>query len=405
MEIFKHICKELIIKSLKTILTEDEQNELDQIIAKYPQLKLFLDKIKNESFVKAQYEVYKQFDANQDWKIVSNNMNEIKKPSHIKLYIAKVAAALLIPLIVGYVLVVTNQIDNLKDLFAETEINIEPGKSEATLILSNGETVLLDYSQDTLLFEAGSKIIIDKNGGIKYIEEKLVSKIKINDRAYQLKELPLNTLKINRGREFFLTLSDGTKVWINSETELKFPVSFRGNKREVYLKGEAYFEVSENKEKSFIVHSKKMDIKVMGTSFNVMDYEDETDVRTTLVEGQVIVSDPNNNYKEIILSPNQQVIIDANGMYMKDVNSSLITEWRNNSFGFEYENLITVVNKLSRWYNIDFTYADETIKILHFSGKIPKYENISTALDLLELTTNIHFKFKGDKIIIEKENI
>jgi hypothetical protein len=397
--------KELIIKHLKVTLTDDEQLELNQVVAKQTQLKFFLQNIRKEEFIREKYGLYKQFDSTKDWKNILRNLQRKSKPRRIGLYIARIAATLLIPLVVGSLLVMTDQINTLRNLFIETEISIEPGKPEAILILSSGEKLLLDYTKDTLLMEAGSIVKINRSNGISYLKEKSSTNILLGKQAYQIKELPLNTLKIERGREFFLVLSDGSKVWLNSETELKFPVCFMGSKREIYLKGEAYFEVAENKEKPFIVHTKDMDVKVTGTSFNMMAYEDEEDVRTTLVEGQVIVSNPNVEGRKIILNFNQQAIIDIDGIRVKEVNSDLVANWRNNSFGFEYERLTTVVNKISRWYDVEFIYADESIKSNHFSGKIPKYENISTALELLELTTNIHFKLKENKIIIEKEDI
>ncbi len=395
--------KELVIKYIRATLNENEQIELDHYSSVYPSLKSFLKKVEQKDFIQEQYKIYKSFDTAKGWKFVLPNIKKVKKPKRISLIIARVAAALLIPLIVGSVLMHTNKLDNLKNLFTGPEIiSIEPGKPEAVLTLSSGEKIVLNSARDTLFNDAGAKVAISKTTGIQYLSGVGIDKINVNASNPELKQLPLNILNTKRGAEYFITLSDGTKVWLNSETELKYPIAFMNKTREVYLKGEAYFEVAENKAKPFIVHSKDMTVRVTGTSFNIMNYSNDQDARTTLVEGQIIISNSNKNGEDIILNPNQQFIIDEKGFSVKNVNALLVTEWRNNYFGFEYEKLTAVMNKISRWYNVEFTYADESIKSYHFSGKIPKYENISTALDLLELTTHIHFKKEGDKIIIEK---
>ncbi len=388
--------KKLLLLHLKSKLSEEDKQHLDNYLSKNKPLKAFLKKVERKEFISQQYKLYKQFSAKDDWANVKKFIVSGKKRS-IPLLITKWAAILIIPLAVATVFYMQKKEAVVDSPPAETKIDFQPGKSEAILILSGGkEFILGQNNNDTTLRDANTNISISKSKRIEYLPRKTAKTVSASA------ETLMNTLKVERGREYDLTLADGTKVWLNSETELKFPLSFNGKKREVYLKGEAYFQVAKNTQAPFIVHSNLMNVEVTGTSFNVMTYENEKDARVSLVKGQVIVRDQKG--LEITLSPDQQAIVDNKGISIKEVNASLIGEWRNNSFGFEYEKLTSVVNKLSRWYNVDFVYADEDIKESHFSGKLPKYKNITEALDLLELTTNIKFKMADDKILIKKEN-
>ncbi len=388
--------KRLVLLDLKSRLSKEQQQRLDDYLSENKSLKAFLKKIEKREFISQEYKLYKQFNAKDDWTNVKKLIGSGKK-RNIPLLLTKWAAILIIPLAITAVFYLQKSETPANLPLAKTKIDFKPGKSEAILILSGGEEYVLGQNNnDTTLKDAGTNINISKNKGIEYQAKETAKAVQVS------KETPMNTLKVERGKEYDLTLADGTKVWLNSETELKFPLSFNEKNREVYLKGEAYFQVAKNTQAPFIVHSNLMNVEVTGTSFNVMTYENEKDARVSLVEGQVIVRDQKG--LEITLSPDQQAIVDNKGISIKEVNASLIGEWRNNSFGFEYEKLTSVVNKLSRWYNVDFVYADEDIKESHFSGKLPKYKNITEALDLLELTTNIKFKMADDKILIKKEN-
>lgn len=386
--------KTLVLKKIKAVLSAEEEKELSEIMTKNKPLKDFIEKIGKKAYIADQYKLYKQFSAEEDWSIIARSLLKSKRRS-VGLRLMRWAAILLIPITLAGVYYLTEYKPANEELNAEQFVEFVPGKSEAILVLSSGEHIILDHTNDTTLQDAGTGIAISKEHGIAYT----------GADVKQLDQKPLesimNILKVERGREYSLTLADGTKVWVNSESELKFPVNFTANKRDVYLKGEAYFEVAKNTEQAFMVNGETMNVEVTGTSFNVMNYENEKEARVTLIEGQVLVG--NTKGLEVKLSPDQQAIIDVDSIRIKEVNAALVAEWRNNSFGFEYENLTTVVNKLSRWYNVEFIFEDEEIKSNHFSGKLPKYENIAGGLELLALTTNIRFTKEGDKIMIEKE--
>ena len=214
--------------------------------------------------------------------------------------------------------------------------------------------------------------------------------------------LEYNTIIIPRGGEYQLILSDGSRVWLNSDTRLRYPVSFIGEKREVYLEGEAYFEVSPS-DKPFEVHGGGQSVCVLGTSFNVMAYGDEAKVQTTLVSGSVrVVLDQSD--KTVLLTPGHQAEMDKNigKISMREVNVENYIGWKDKLFIFDEEDLVTIMKKLARWYDVDIIIETPELKEKIFYGVIRKYENISKILGMLKKTQNIDYLIEGKKIVIKE---
>ena len=181
-------------------------------------------------------------------------------------------------------------------------------------------------------------------------------------------EVMYNTVTIPRGGEYCLELADGTKVWLNAETELRFPVNFSDKTRDVYLKGEAYFQVSKDELHAFQVHTSMGTVAVLGTSFNVRDYADEQKVVTTLEMGKVMYVSGENK-KEIILTPGFQVQEEKTGeIKMKKVDVMQYVGWREGKYVFENTALVDIMRTLERWYDIDVVYVDPVVKRLSFHG-------------------------------------
>jgi transmembrane sensor len=201
-----------------------------------------------------------------------------------------------------------------------------------------------------------------------------------------------NEIEIPRGGEYQLTLSDGTKVWLNSETTIKFPVVFSSNSREVYLlNGEAYFDVTENKNSPFIVHTSKMDVNVLGTSFNVRAYSDEKETTTTLVSGKVQVREADSK-AEYTITPNEQASLTGSGMNIRKVDVNRYIAWKNGRIFFEGNTLEEIFNDLGRWYDIEVDFEDSAASDLRFSVDVERYDNLSEILEILELTQKVEFK-------------
>ena len=205
-----------------------------------------------------------------------------------------------------------------------------------------------------------------------------------------------------KGGEFTLTLSDGTKVWLNSQSKLKYPVVFSTGSREVYLEGEAYFEVTKKPHHPFRVNAKDgVNIEVLGTSFNVRSYTDEDRVETVLEEGSVRM---NRGKDSVILRPGYKAVYQPNeNIQVTSVNTELYTAWRHGQYIFTNESVENILKQLSRWYNIEVFYCNEAAKSVIFSGDVRKYDNITTLLEAMEIAGGVHFKINGNTLIVSYE--
>jgi ferric-dicitrate binding protein FerR (iron transport regulator) len=262
-----------------------------------------------------------------------------------------------------------------------------PGTNKAVLTLADGSTVALD-SAGTRTMQQGSTAIQQQGGALQY-------NVHGNEVA-----VSYNTLTTPRGGQFQLTLPDGTKVWLNAASSLKFPVAFRGPLREVTLTGEAYFEVAHNAKQRFIVHTARMDITDLGTRFNVMAYYDEAAVKTTLVEGAVNISD---GKKNALLKPGQQAVIDKNsnsGIKVQAVDVEEAIAWKNGEFYFNHTSIYEIMRQVSRWYDVEVTYQDSLDAYL--SGNIRKNVNVSEVFKMLELAGGLHFRVDDKKATVMK---
>ena len=210
-----------------------------------------------------------------------------------------------------------------------------------------------------------------------------------------------NSLKIPVGGFYKLVLSDGTKVWLNADSELKYPVRFVGGKREVYLKGEGYFQVSKDSCRQFIVHLQNSEITVLGTAFNVSAYEDEAHVYTTLEEGRVVFYSRQNKQR-ILLKPGMQSDMEvATGKtVVSEVDPSLYSAWIEGRFVFQSLDLESILRQLQRWYDFELFYADPDVKEMHFTIDILKYEEISKVLNLMERVNKVKFTQKGRTVVV-----
>ncbi len=282
--------------------------------------------------------------------------------------------------------------------------DIAPGGNKAILTLADGSTIVLDSASDgTIGIQGNIKVQKLRNGLLAYtVNGKQVTQ---NDEAFY------NKISTPRGGQYNVTLSDGSKVWLNAASSIRFPVVFIGNERKVEITGEAYFEVAPqllNKEKKmpFIVKhqattGKGVEIEVLGTHFNVNAYEDEDQVKTTLLEGLVKVSSPaKDKQTSRILKPGQQAGINTNGKInvIEDADTEEAVAWKNGRFQYKSADLKTILRQMSRWYDVDFVYKDyvET----PFSGQLPRTENANKMFELLELTGEVNFTIEGRKIIV-----
>ncbi|MCR9011403.1 FecR family protein [Gabonibacter chumensis] len=230
------------------------------------------------------------------------------------------------------------------------------------------------------------------------VENRAGGKLSYRSASVRDTEEPvINKLVVPKGCEYYVELADGTKVWLNAESELSYPVSFNAVERDVELRGEAYFEVTKS-EVPFVVKTGNMDVRVLGTAFNVMAYADESNVEVTLEEGSVRIHADD---KETLLSPGQQAVFEKTDsiLRIKEVNTKIYTGWRSGEFLFEGESLERVGRKLARWYDMEIV-VDSVLCHRSLNGSLKRYESIREFLDVLELTNEVKVNYREDRVEI-----
>lgn len=274
--------------------------------------------------------------------------------------------------------------------------DIAPGGEKAYLILANGRRISLsDVKNGFLAQETGITITKMADGTISYqIRKQQPKEINKND-SY-------NTIETPKGGQYHINLPDGTKVWLNAASTLKFPSSFARlvNRRVELLGGEAYFEVAKDAKHPFIVASKRQELKVLGTHFNINAYPEESTDKTTLLEGKLQLTNADSS-KKFILQPGQQATLAKNGFHIYEVDVAAAVAWKNNKFVFDNEGIEEVMRKIERWYDVSVEFEGErpTDK---FTGTVSRFDQLSSVLNLLELTGNVHFKIEGRRVLVRK---
>jgi ferric-dicitrate binding protein FerR (iron transport regulator) len=267
--------------------------------------------------------------------------------------------------------------------------DIAPGSMGAVLTLADGSVIVLDSAGDGNLATQGNTNILKTGGAVRYVAQ---AGEKSAVTAY-------NTIGTPRGRKFQLVLEDGTRVWLNAESSIRFPTVFEKNKRQVEITGEAYFEVAKNATKPFTVSVRGMEVQVLGTHFNVNAYQDETAINTTLLEGSVKVVN-NNNVQMLV--PGQQAHLENSGALgvRQSVNTREIVAWKDDLFSFNNTDIKTLMRQLSRWYDADIVMPRD-IPPVTFTGNISRNSNLSAVLKILELTEEVSFTIEGKKVIVK----
>lgn len=269
--------------------------------------------------------------------------------------------------------------------------DVAPGGNKATLTLANGKTIILDSVRSGQLANQGnSKVVKVNNGQLEY--EAQDSKVKEGSRV------SFNTLTTPRGGEYQLLLPDGSKVWLNASSSIRFPTAFTGGERKVGITGEAYFEIARNPEKPFIVQTNRMNVTVLGTHFNVNTYQDEGAMKVTLVDGKVKVT--TDDGRGAILKPGEQAQVNGTAQ-IKLVENADVEEsvaWKNGLFQFDGDDMGMIMRKVSRWYDVKVSYKNG-IPPGHFTGVISRNTDLSEVLKMLELS-GVGFNVEGKNLIV-----
>lgn len=266
------------------------------------------------------------------------------------------------------------------------QADLPPGGNRAVLTLGNGSTIVLDSAHNGPLAQQGAaQILKPGSNSISYTSNN------------HTQELVYNTLTTPRGGQYSVALSDGTRVWLNAASSIRFPATFTGKERRVEITGEAYFEVAPDAARVFKVTVNDMEVMVLGTHFNVMAYEEESMIRTTLLEGAVKVSRQD---KSVVLQPGQQAQAGARDAIRlaSGVDVNEVMAWKNGLFWFENADVHSVMRQVARWYNVDVEVRGDIA--LHFTGSIPRNVQVSRVFEILQEAGSMHYMITKDKIIV-----
>lgn len=293
---------------------------------------------------------------------------------------------------------------NKTDLSKTTASNlidsIVPGGNKAVLTLANGKEVVLDSVQVGSSMQQGNANIRKLSNG------RLIYKAAPRQTVAGNVPHPIqyNTLRTPRGGQYQVVLPDGSKVWLNAESAIRFPTVFSGSKRTVAISGEAYFEVAKQADKPFIVKADGMNIEVLGTQFNVAAYGESKAIKATLSEGAVRVGRQGDDEKMqyVQLKPGEQASLDRmeGDLQVKPVNLEAALAWKNGLFYFEDTNIKTIMSEISRWYNVNVIYDATSLEDKNFSGVVSRYGKVGALLKRLELTGTVHFRIEGRTIVV-----
>lgn len=373
------IRKELLIGELSI-----EENALLQEWLSIPENQEYYQKVIDAETLKSKERFYKTVNTDLAFERIKEKIDFEEAPV-ISLFdyerVLKYAAVLVFLAAISSVFYYLNNDAKMQNQEVVVK-SIEPKYNNPTLVLADGTVISLEPKKEK---------IVSKNGVISNLNQVLVYDAK------EVKGMALdgeNTLIVPVGGIYAVILSDGTKVWLNSKSSLKYPVKFSGNTRDVILEGEAYFEVSKNPHSPFTVKTKSGNVTVLGTHFNVSAYQEDKKFETTLAEGKVKISQISKTGKDesVVLKPGQQARVRNETIRVAEVDPYGYSAWKDGKFYFENENLKNILDKMERWYNFNVRFEQKSLEQIKFTGIVLKDQPIDQFLDIIRKTSNVKYK-------------
>ena len=340
----------------------------------------FYTKVLSHSYVEEGLEEYIQYDADDAWKQLKAKI----RPRKRRFFVRLLPYAAIFAGIIG--LTVLWQTQDSEPVQREmTTVAILPGSPKAQLVLSNGRQIELEAKNDKLCRRVEGENFENTGELLDY-----------RRRGSAENAMQIHTLRIPRGGEYQIILSDSTRVWVNADSELQYPDHFMGDERKVVLKGEAYFEVAKDTLRPFYVEIGDMSVKVLGTSFNISAYPNSKR-QTTLVGGCVMI---NWNKQQVTLHPGQQATETTRELQVREVNVENYVGWIDRRFVFKDKLLGEVLEDLERWYDVEIFVTNDKIRNLHFTANFQKYENIDKVLKIIEYAACVKFEIKDRMLVV-----
>ena len=372
----KHITHiaDLIIAELTGKIDDAGRNELENWKHESPEHLRLYNLYQSPDFIARKFEFIKEYSAIEAYQEFAGRVKQAKRQKRTLVLYRYVAAVVLLFVLSGSFYF----FHDTKDESIAFVQKIQPGSCKA--ILTEPDGTKIDISDTTFLAFVQKSVMSRKN------EEEVV-------------ETLYHTITIPRGGEYDLLLSDGSRLRMNSESEIRVPVTFEKGQREVFMKGEIYFDIVRDSLAPFVVHTHQGDIRVLGTSFNVRDYQDENFLETTLVNGKVAF-ERGGNYS--YLKPGEQLRLNKEDgkTTVETVDVLLYCSWKDGRFVFEKQRLEVIMNTIARWYNINVFYESSSVKDILFTGNIKRYSDLEQVVNMLKLINKIDIEIKDRNVFV-----
>ncbi|MCT4586695.1 MAG: FecR domain-containing protein [Carboxylicivirga sp.] len=367
-------------------IDSEEMEKLEIWANKHPENKQLLAKLQKQGSYENWLSELDKVDVCEGWQKIEEKKAKLNR-RRFRQTIIRYAAVIVIALLAGGIVYYSlcNQISQETVVVAKNEI--QPGARKAELVLSNGQVVRLGEGTECIKEADGTEINNDKEV-IAYKEE-------VNSKNNE--EL-INEIRVRQGEEFHLILADGTRVWINSMSKLRYPVHFKGKQRIVeVVEGEVCFDVKPDAKHPFIVKTPVHNVEVMGTTFNVCCYQNDQTVQTTLLEGKVQINNGIGGLGAVDIKPNQQYVFNKKELKgeILEVEASSYLAWTTGYFQFEEENLDQIFKKLERWYDIDIFFINAQRRNELFTGRLPRFEDVDVLLGMIEQVSQVKIERDG----------
>lgn len=386
-EEIQQICN-LILRSMHSPLSEEEQQRLDSWKSRALRHEELYRKLVEQDFTEEEGSRYERVRNLDDWSTLQRKIQGRGKRFLFLRRLLPYAAILLAGVFAVYFLNDREGRESMPNVVVAGD-PILPGQVQAILELRSGEQFVLGKGDSLDMTRLDGMGIVAGDSSLVYVER---DSLEVEDHV----------LRVPRGGEYVLVLSDGTRVWINSESVLRYPSHFVGRERRVRVEGEVYFQVAKNESRPFIVETSEMDVRVTGTAFNVMAYQDRGQVEATLVEGSVVVSAGGQSVKMI---PGVQAVFSKNDKRLttRRVRTELYTSWKDGVFEFNDLSLREIAEYLGRWYDVEFQFGDERVAEIRFTGAVKKMKPITFILDVIKSTKAVDYRIDGKIVIVEKK--
>ena len=374
--------------SAGTISPADAELLRERLESDAEAMRLFREIRETEKILKS-VQAQEKIDLQKSWQRLDSSLAGRPRKGWRLFWTVGLVVAASVALLLMFVSPFTRQVEQPGTLVSQ--VGITPGGVKAILQSEDGKMIDLTSSTSSRIVTSDGLVLVnDSLKGLRFDQSKLENQ-----------PMKYHTLAVPVGGEYHFTLADGTRVWVNSASEVRFPNCFSGGKREIYVKGEVYLEVARDEKHPFVVHAGENEVRVLGTRFNLTAYPDEQKVITTLVEGSVEFW---NDQSSIRLKPGEQSVLDreTNNLEKQKVEVSIYTSWVSGTYEYERMPLSDITRQLSRWYDVQFVYETTEFSNHPFTGVVKRDQSLEEVLSIIEKTTNIKFKISGRTIIIKR---